>query len=574
MRPIRFPETSAIFWFLTGVPTSESYSLRFRADSAAVASPQLAPPDSHIVAPAVEQTNPTLSLTATAITAPGSGQTYYTLEPVADSSVASGNPNNNYGTQTSMYVMGSTVDAFKNERSWLKFDLSSLPSGTAITNATLHLYCWSVQGSPLPASLHGGTTDSWTETGINWSNQPTFGSALDTQTLSSVNSWYVWDATSFVQNEIAGDKTVSLVVKAVTEDSPATTAPKFIFDAKEYSSNHPFLQVVASSTGSTVTVAQVRFWYRYSADGLTQWSAWTNFATVSSRPWNASFTYPNGVGYYEFYSVATDSNGAVEPAPAFADASVHYSLGGAISVEQPAGTTLANGASTVDFGTVAVNKNTSRSFVVRNTGTLDLTNLQSAINETNSPSVFSVGELPSVLSAGSTATFSITYSPVTTGSNTGTLQVTSSDPANNPFVVNLTGIGALSKLQQWRQSYFGTSNANGAASDTATPQNDGVPNLIKFATNMDPSKPGKMPGSLTQQGSQYQFTYTRNKDAVADGFLYVVEWTDDLTNPNGWSSTGIQESATDQGATELVNVTIPATSVVHRFVRMRIVVNP
>jgi hypothetical protein len=45
-----------------------------------------------------------------------------------------------------------------------------------------------------------------------------------------------------------------------------------------------------------------------------------------TAPFTASFTYPNGQGYYEFYSRATDSASVVEPAPAAAQAATHYSV--------------------------------------------------------------------------------------------------------------------------------------------------------------------------------------------------------------------------------------------------------
>jgi hypothetical protein len=68
----------------------------------------------------------------------------------------------------------------------------------------------------------------------------------------------------------------------------------------------------------------VDFYYRYSANNST-WSGWTLYGSSMTAPFTASFTYPNGQGYYEFYSRATDSTNAVEPAPAAAQAATHYS---------------------------------------------------------------------------------------------------------------------------------------------------------------------------------------------------------------------------------------------------------
>lgn len=313
---------------ITGVPTSENFALRFRCDKAVLASSvgvSSYPPDSQVNPPAPVQTAGTLSLAANAAIAPGSNQNFYTLEPVADAQVESGVPNSNFGTSTNLFIESTSAGTFKNERAWLRFDLSGIPAGATITSAKLNMFCWRTAGASLPVSAHGGNDDSWAETAITWNSQPTFGTALDTQTLATgvENVTYTWDATAFVQTKFAGNKLASLLVKPVTEDSADATAPSYGFDSKEYTANHPYLQVITPAAGTPSTVSQVQYFYRYSADS-SNWGSWTASQTTTTTPWTASFTYPQGEGYYEFYSVATDSTGAVEPAPPFADASVFY----------------------------------------------------------------------------------------------------------------------------------------------------------------------------------------------------------------------------------------------------------
>jgi hypothetical protein len=138
---------------------------------------------------------------------------------------------------------------------------------------------------------------------------------------ASPNVWYNWDVTSFVQSKLSGNKLVSLVVKPVTEGSTDATTPSYGFDAKEYGSNAPVLQVQTQASGATI--AHVDFYYRYSSDNST-WSSWTLYTSSSASPFTASFPYPQGQGYYEFFSRATDSNSNFEPAPAAAQAATHY----------------------------------------------------------------------------------------------------------------------------------------------------------------------------------------------------------------------------------------------------------
>ncbi|HUJ16750.1 MAG TPA: MBG domain-containing protein [Nitrospirota bacterium] len=307
---------------ISGVPTMESYGLRFRCDSAATTTAQL--PSVSAVSSRLDPipagtTGSSLTLSATASVTNG---TYY-LAPVADAQVASGKPTTNYNT-TNLYIQSSSMNSYGNERAWLKFDLSGIPSGATISGASLQLWDWKATGAALPAEVRGGSDDTWTETGITWNTQPALGAAaLDTQTLAAAtaNLWYNWNVTPFVQGKWAANKLVSLVVKPVTEGAADATAPSYGFDSKEYGSNAPVLQVTMQSGGTSVT--QVQFFYRYSTDNAS-WGAWTPVSTATAAPYTAAFGFPQGSGYYEFYSLATDSNNNVEPAPAAAPAATHY----------------------------------------------------------------------------------------------------------------------------------------------------------------------------------------------------------------------------------------------------------
>ena len=306
---------------ISGTVTMEYYGFRFRSDNAAVSAvplPTVAGVNSQVEPLLVSGSAPiTLSATASV-----SGGTYY-LAPVADSQVSSGYATTNYGTNTNMYVQSSSTSTYGDERDWLKFDLTGIPSSVTITGATLQLWNWKATGAALPVEVRSAATDSWTETGITWSTQPAYGSVMDSQTLAAgtTNLWYNWNVNSFIQQEFAGDKLVSLVVKPVTEGSADTTAPSYGFDAREYGSNVPLLQVTTQTAATSV--GNVSFYYRFSADNST-WGTWTQVAADTTAPFTADFNFPNGYGYYEFYSVATDNLGNVESTPPYAQTSMHY----------------------------------------------------------------------------------------------------------------------------------------------------------------------------------------------------------------------------------------------------------
>lgn len=311
---------------LTGVNTEDGSSRIFRSQSEVVASAISIvgyPPTSTVesIEP-YQQSGTEIILTATASdtsTWPG-----ITLTPSADAQVVEGSPDANFGGTSNLYLQSAAGGSYLNERTWLKFDLNGrIPAGVALTSAKLKLNCWRAQGGNMNAEIQGAQ-DSWSEAGITWNNQPSYGAAEDTITLfNGQTGQYAWDVTSLVAAEAAGDQIVSLMVKAAIEDSP--TYLTYAFDSKEYYDNAmiPVLEIQWEKIGGATdpVPTQVEFFYRYAADGLA-WSAWTSIGadTDATDGWQLPFTYPNGPGSYEFYSVATDIDGNVEDSAVRADA--------------------------------------------------------------------------------------------------------------------------------------------------------------------------------------------------------------------------------------------------------------
>ncbi|MCX6667835.1 MAG: DUF2341 domain-containing protein [Euryarchaeota archaeon] len=86
------------------------------------------------------------------------------------------------------------------------------------------------------------------------------------------------------------------------------------------------LSGTASDTGSS-GLKNVTLWYRYRATNASSWGGWVSSGLVDTDPWVAvswSFTFPNGTGHYEFYSIALDNATNVESAPGSADTKCGY----------------------------------------------------------------------------------------------------------------------------------------------------------------------------------------------------------------------------------------------------------
>ena len=70
--------------------------------------------------------------------------------------------------------------------------------------------------------------------------------------------------------------------------------------------------VTATATDALGGVASVTLRYRHAPDNAT-WGPWTDSGTGTTPPWQWTFPFPDGQGYYEFHAAATDVAGNLEP---------------------------------------------------------------------------------------------------------------------------------------------------------------------------------------------------------------------------------------------------------------------
>ncbi|MNP95791.1 Chitodextrinase precursor [compost metagenome] len=159
------------------------------------------------------------------------------VTPLADTYVRDGSyATSNYGTATAFTVKKDGTSYSR--EAYLKFDLNGLNS---FDTATLRLNITSANTGVTTTTwqIYYVPTDSWTETGITWSNKP-----ASTTLLATINGqssgWAEWNITDQALAELAGDKTLSLrIVSTVTsstadasfrskEDMNATLRPQLV----------------------------------------------------------------------------------------------------------------------------------------------------------------------------------------------------------------------------------------------------------------------------------------------------------------------------------------------------------
>ena len=159
-----------------------------------------------------------------------------TLKPIADAYVNSDESNSNYGGQSYLEVkndqlnIGTTFYDFESI-TWLKFNLSSVPTEAKIEEVRLELHTSFVSETYNIQACYC-SDDSWTELGITWTNMPTVGFiSVDSDLVASDYQWYSWDVSEAINfAKINNDLTV--VTIALIE--PTTHESSFVwFYSKE-----------------------------------------------------------------------------------------------------------------------------------------------------------------------------------------------------------------------------------------------------------------------------------------------------------------------------------------------------
>jgi hypothetical protein len=124
------------------------------------------------------------------ITVTDSGLRTLRFAPIADSRVEAANSGTNYGTQTKLRTDGSPQ-----VESLLRFNVAGITGTVQSAKLRLSALADGTADGPALYTAAGG----WTETGVKWSNRPTFGAtALGDKGAVAANSTIEYDVKSLV----------------------------------------------------------------------------------------------------------------------------------------------------------------------------------------------------------------------------------------------------------------------------------------------------------------------------------------------------------------------------------------
>ena len=196
---------------------------------------------------------------------------------------------------------------------------------------------------------------------------------------------------------------------------------------------------------------RLRFWHWFSTEsgydygqvqikvGSGAWQTLSSNYTGYSGPWTrTSFDLSGFAGQSVQVGFFFHSDSSINGDGWYLD---EVTLVMGIMVQQPVGTHLTTGSSTVDFGSAMTGVAVPLTFTLKNTGTAPLTDIAVTADGTNSADYALITAPATSLAAGDSTTFVVTFTPSATGTREAVLHIVSNDPTDNPFNINLIGIG-------------------------------------------------------------------------------------------------------------------------------------
>jgi hypothetical protein len=150
--------------------------------------------------------------------------------------------------------------------------------------------------------------------------------------------------------------------------------------------------------------------------------------------------------------------------------------------------------------------------------------------------------------------------------NVATVAVNGDNNLANNTAGDPTSIVALTPIQAWRLQWFGITANDGTAADTAVSSSDGMPNLLKYALDLDPLVPAANPISGDISTGYLRITVPKNP--AASDVVFQIEATASLQSP--WTTNGI---IVDQNTPALLQAheSISVNSSSNGFMRLKVV---
>ncbi|WP_269537717.1 DUF7594 domain-containing protein [Cerasicoccus fimbriatus] len=215
---------------------------------------------------------------------------FYDVLPEADTFVNDGNPNTNFGSDTRLIVKDASPDY--DRIAYLRFAIPG--EVTELVGAKLKLYVQSIGGEGSGArniEIRQLANDAWNESTMTWNTrEASNGTLITTIDARTVDEVHEIDVSAYVDQELAGDGTVSFVLI-----QPANDNRMVIFGSRENVGKEPILELetpVATSVISNI-ISEADTYVR---DG----AATTNYGGDSGMAVKDASSEYNRIAYVRF----------------------------------------------------------------------------------------------------------------------------------------------------------------------------------------------------------------------------------------------------------------------------------
>lgn len=165
-----------------------------------------------------------------------SGITDGMLAAIGDTEIRENNTGNNYGSDTTFHVYSQSTN--KDRRVLVKFDLTAIVSGSAISTATVSVKLVNAPGTNRQYDIYR-VTSAWDEKSVTWSTRPSIAASLTSSTASGVTNDVTlsWDVTADAQAFLSGTTNNGWVIRDATEESTSANTNQATFASRENGTN-------------------------------------------------------------------------------------------------------------------------------------------------------------------------------------------------------------------------------------------------------------------------------------------------------------------------------------------------
>ena len=424
----------------------------------------------------------------------GQSTSFTVLFAPTASGAASGNLSITSGSNLTIAVSGTGIAQGQVSPSPSSFSFGSVQTGTSkslsgtltnsggstltISAATASGSGFSLSGLTVPVTLNAGQSTSFT--------------VLFAPTASGAASGSI----SVTSNGANPNLSIPLSGTGVTPGALSANPTSLSFGSVQVGNNSSKSETVTNTGGSTVTISQANVTGAvFSITGLT-------LPTSLSSNQSVTFTV----------TFAPTAAGSASGSLSIVSDASNSPLSIALSGTGTAQGQLAVSPATLSFGNVVVGTSSSLN------GTLNATGAAVTVSSasiTNNEFVLSGISLPATIGAGSSASFTVTFTPQASGAASGSLSFTS-NATNSPTVQSLTGTGTAPPSHSVDLTWNSSANAVGY-------------NIYRGSVSGGPY-------SIINTSLDASTALTDNNVTAGQTYYYVVTAVDASSNESGYSN--------------------------------------